>query len=179
MRAVPLRHPRRGLDHYYKTLLFTKLKFSSCFIEIHFCPKHKNQSGINLSMSLTSAVNLLRASHSSDTVNWKLCVSSSCTFQMRSPAGEIVAPGGPVSSWKSRAEPSGSVAVNWYTKFSPKKVCRPSRGLWKVGGRLAAEMKGEFQERILWRNRRLPELIFSCQMIFYTRPITITIKTTV
>lgn len=124
--------------------------------------KHKNQSSISFSVSLTSTVNLLWASHSSDTVNWKLRTSSSSTFQMRSPAGEIEAPGGPVSSWKSRAEPSGSVAVNWYTKFSPKKVCKPSCGAWKVGGRLAEEMSAELQDRITWMNQQFPELIFSC-----------------
>lgn len=79
----------------------------------------------------TSTAKLLWALHSSDSVKRKERLdrrpSSSGrdgTLQMRRPAGDRTAPFGPSSSWKRSAEPSGSDAANWKTKFSPANVRR-------------------------------------------------------
>lgn len=94
----------------------------------------------------TSTVTLLWALHSSDRVkltkwlDWPLLPTRATgTFQIRRPAGERVAPSGPLSRWKSRAEPSGSDAANWKTNFSPEKVLRSLSGLWKAGGSLTVQ----------------------------------------
>lgn len=62
---------------------------------------------------------------------------------MRRPAGESRAPSGPPSSWKRSADPSGSDAVNWKTKFSPANVWSLFCGWWKVGGLLTEDRGGK------------------------------------
>lgn len=74
------------------------------------------------------------SSSSSASASW-----SDGALQMRRPAGERTAPSGASSSWKSSAEPSGSEAANWKTKFSPSKVCSSLRGGWKDGGLLTED----------------------------------------
>lgn len=88
---------------------------------------------------------VLWALHSSDRVKRKerlvWCPSSRSegTLQMSRPAGERTAPFGPSSSWKRSAEPSGSDAANWKTKFSPANVRRLLWGRWKLGGSLTED----------------------------------------
>lgn len=104
------------------------------------------------SLVSTSTVTALWALHSSDSVKWKewrrkrpprssssSASGSDGTLHMRRPAGERTAPGGASSSWKRSAEPSGSEAANWKTKFSPAKVRRSARGGWKDGGLLTGD----------------------------------------
>ncbi len=98
----------------------------------------------------TSTVTVLWALHSSESVkrNERLDSSSGSngTLQMRRPAGERTAPFGPSSSWKRSAEPSGSDAANWKTKFSPANVRRPLWGRWKAGGSLTEDRRGKTWE---------------------------------
>lgn len=99
---------------------------------------------------------MLWASHSSESVKRIKCLAcptssssplrSDGTLHMRRPAGESTAPSGPFSSWKSSAEPSGSDAANWKTKFSPANVRRLIWGWWKDGGSLSKKTDGTMWE---------------------------------
>lgn len=92
-----------------------------------------------VTFNFTCTVKVLWVLHSSESVKLKDGLTSSCrriegTVQMRRPAGDSAAPSGPSSSWNRIAEPSGSDAANWKTKFSPANVCRLLWGRWKDGG---------------------------------------------
>lgn len=102
----------------------------------------------------TSTVKVLWALHSSDSVkrkgrlDWRPSSSGSDgTLQIRRPAGERTAPFGPSSSWKRSAEPSGSDAANWKTKFSPANVRSSLWGRWKAGSSLTEDRGGKLEKQ--------------------------------
>ncbi|KAF3857279.1 hypothetical protein F7725_009138 [Dissostichus mawsoni] len=78
------------------------------------------------------------------TLRWTLLFlllssESDGTLQMRRPAGDRTPPPGPSSSWKRSAEPSGSDAANWKTKFSPENVNLEVSGSQRRQGLLGLE----------------------------------------
>lgn len=74
-------------------------------------------------INITIIVTLVSALQSSLKRKVNCCGVWDSVFHMRSPVEETFAPSGPESRVKWMSEPSGSKAVNWYTKFSPKNVC--------------------------------------------------------